>query len=512
MLGLSTRVRAATTKGGIIKMVAGHLREKNGIFQVILNWKDANGNRKTKSISTGLPVKGNKKRAEAMLMKIRSEFDPGNLIDNADMPFVKFLQKWLADKASVMSAEQYASHAYTIKTIITPYFDEHPVNLPKLSPADLSAFYENERDKNKRSVKGLQQTHGTITAALAYAVELNWLPENLAERVDPCAKDAEVLFTAFMEDWVNMMRTAVKITTYSGYEKNVKGKIIPYFDQHYPGLRLVDLTAKHIQDYYTYEMQENKLTANSVKHRHANIHKALKYAFKTDLITTNPADKVELPKMEKYVGNYYNAAQLDQMFEAFKGDPAEFGVIAASFYGLRRSEIIGLKWDAVDFDRKTITIRHTVTETTIDGKVQRIHTDSTKTKSSYRTLPLVEPFEKILLRMKAEQELNQELCGNCYCQDYLGYIYVNEIGELIKPGYLTAHFPMVLAKHNMPRIRFHDLRHSCASLLFAQGISLKEIQAWLGHSTIGTTANIYTHLDENSKINSANAIVSILPH
>ena len=130
----------------------------------------------------------------------------------------------------------------------------------------------------------------------------------------------------------------------------------------------------------------------------------------------------------------------------------------------------------------------------------------------YRTLPLVEPFEKILLEMKAEQELNQELCGNCYCQDYLGYIYVNEIGELIKPGYLTAHFPMVLKKHNMPRIRFHNLRHSCTSLLFAQGVSLKEIQAWLGHSTIGTTANIYTHLDENSKINSANAIVSILPH
>ena len=113
--------------------------------------------------------------------------------------------------------------------------------------------------------------------------------------------------------------------------------------------------------------------------------------------------------------------------------------------------------------------------------------------------------------MKTEQEENRELCGNCYCQDYNDYIYVNEIGELIKPGFLTAHFPAMLKKHNMPRIRFHDLRHSCASLLFAQGVSLKEIQAWLGHSTIGTTANIYTHLDENNKLDSANAIVSILP-
>ena len=136
--------------------------------------------------------------------------------------------------------------------------------------------------------------------------------------------------------------------------------------------------------------------------------------------------------------------------------------------------------------------------------------DTTKTKSSFRTLPLVAPFEEMLLKMKMEQEENKRLCGNCYCQDYNGYIYVNEIGEIIKPGFLTSHFASVLKANNMPRIRFHDLRHTCASLLFAQGVSLKEIQAWLGHSTIGTTANIYTHLDENNKLSSANAILSML--
>ena len=160
---------------------------------------------------------------------------------------------------------------------------------------------------------------------------------------------------------------------------------------------------------------------------------------------------------------------------------------------------------------KTITIRHTVNETRIDGKYTLVLADTTKTKSSYRTLPLVAPFEAILKRMKAEEDENRKLCGNCYCQDYLGYIYVNELGELIKPGYLSSHVPAVLKEHNMPPIRFHDLRHSCASLLFSQGVSLKEIQAWLGHSTIGTTANIYTHLDENNKLSSANAILSILP-
>lgn len=258
-------------------------------------------------------------------------------------------------------------------------------------------------------------------------------------------------------------------------------------------------------------MNVRKVSANTVKHHHANIHKALSYAYKTDLIQTNPADKVELPTIDKFVGHFYNAAQLEEMFKIFKGDPVEFGVIAASFYGLRRREVLGLRWDAIDFEEKTITICHTVNETRIDGKYTLVLADTTKTKSSYRTLPLVAPFEAILKRMKAEQDENRKLCGNCYCQDYLGYIYVNELGELIKPGYLSSHVPAVLKEHNMPPIRFHDLRHSCASLLFSQGVSLKEIQAWLGHSTIGTTANIYTHLDENNKLSSANAILSILP-
>ena len=206
-------------------------------------------------------------------------------------------------------------------------------------------------------------------------------------------------------------------------------------------------------------MNVRKVSANTVKHRHANIHKALSYAYKTDLIQTNPADKVELPTIDKFVGHFYNAAQLEEMFKIFKGDPAEFGVIAASFYGLRRSEVLGLRWDAIDFEEKTITIRHTVNETRIDGKYTLVLADTTKTKSSYRTLPLVAPFEAILKRMKAEQEENRKLCGNCYCQDYLGYIYVNELGELIKPGYLSSHVPAVLKEHNMPPIRFHDLRH-----------------------------------------------------
>lgn len=89
---------------------------------------------------------------------------------------------------------------------------------------------------------------------------------------------------------------------------------------------------------------------------------------------------------------------------------------------------------------------------------------------------------------------------------------MNEIGELIKPGYLTQHFPALLEKKGLKRIRFHDLRHSCASRLYANGVALKDIQEWLGHSDIGTTSNIYTHLDYSNKVSSANAIMSAYPN
>ena len=212
-----------------------------------------------------------------------------------------------------------------------------------------------------------------------------------------------------------------------------------------------------------------------------------------------------------YFVQVYKAEELEQLFTAIQGDPAEFGVIMAAFYGLRRSEIVGLKWDAIDFENKTISIQHTVVSTKVDGVVTDIARDRTKTKSSCRTLPLIPACEQMLKKMQKEQALNRKVCGKDYCTDYLDYIYVNPMGRRIRPNFLSQHFPEFLTAHDMKRIRFHDLRHSCASLLYANGVSLKEIQEWLGHSDISTTSNIYTHLDFSSKVSSANAIVNIFP-
>lgn len=213
----------------------------------------------------------------------------------------------------------------------------------------------------------------------------------------------------------------------------------------------------------------------------------------------------------KFNTTIYNEKELDELFEVVKGKRIEFAVILGAFYGLRRSEVVGIKWDAIDFERKTFTIKHTVTQVTLDGKMTMIEKDRTKTKSSHRILPLVKPFEELLVRMKEEQAINRIVCGAAYCNDYSEYIYVNELGDLVKPNFITQNFAITLANSGLKKIRFHDLRHSCASLLYSHGVSLKEIQEWLGHSDISTTSNIYTHLDFSSKVSSANAILNVFP-
>ena len=391
-------------------MTAGHLREQNGIYQIVLSWQDECGKRKTKSVSTGLPVKGNKRRAEALLSEARESFDPMKKSEDA----------------------------------------------PKPRP-----------------------------------------------------RAEELQLTEFFVNWLELMKNSVELSTYSGYELTIRRRLLPYFEPKHLTLR--ELSPMDIQEYYQYSLNVEGVSANTVIHRHANIRKALQYAVQMGLIEFNPADRVQRPKKAAFVGGVYNEAELDELFRAVRGDAIELAVILGAFYGLRRSEIVGLRWEAVDFERKTFTICHTATEVIVDGKTVIVDKDRPKTKSSCRTLPMVAPFETLLLRMKAEQEENRRVCGSAYCTDYLDYVYVDALGSRITPNRISDRFPAVLKKNGLRKIRFHDLRHSCATLLYANGVSLKEIQEWLGHSNISTTSNIYTHLDFNSKVSSANAILRVFP-
>ena len=327
-------------------MVAGHLQEKNNFYYIVLSYKDETGKRRTKWESTGLPVKKNKKKAEALLQERRRNFIP-------------------------------------------------PVTVAEIR------------------------------------------------------LDEDILFADFMLKWLEVTKSTIQLTTYASYQGMVEHIIVPYFRKH--SIKLVELKATDLQDFYAKQLERVK--PNTVIHYHANIHKALKYAVKIDLIPSNPADKVERPKKDDFKGSYYTAEEIHALTEAAYGTKLEIPVLLASFYGLRRSEV---------------------------------------------------------LELKGQQETYRRLCRSSYNPDYLGYLCVDEIGNILRPNYVSEQFPKLLEKNGLRPIRFHDLRHSCASLLLANGVPMKQIQEWLGHSDFSTTANIYAHLDYASKLSSAQAMLECL--
>lgn len=231
--------------------------------------------------------------------------------------------------------------------------------------------------------------------------------------------------------------------------------LVPYFEKKV--IPLAELKAIDIQAFYLKHLE--RVSARTVIHYHTLLHRALKYAVKIELIDANPVDKVDRPKAAPFVGSFYDSAEVQKLFEAAKGSKLEIPIFLGAFYGLRRSEAIGLKWDAIDFQNDTITIRHTVVSCYIDGKQVQKAQNITKTKSSMRTLPLIPAFKELLLHKQKQQNEFQRMCGKSYNKDYLGYICVDEMGRLLSPHYLTEAFAKLLKKHGLRKIRYHDLRH-----------------------------------------------------
>ena len=178
--------------------------------------------------------------------------------------------------------------------------------------------------------------------------------------------------------------------------KRINKPIGPYFRQR--NLTLRELEARHLQMFYSEMLR--KVKPNTVIHYHAIIHSALKYAVKTDMLVQNVADKVDRPKENSFQPVFLSAEEMQKMFEALRGTKLELPVLVAAFYGFRRGEVLGLKWDAIDFERGTISVIRTVTTITVDGKQTEIEQQSAKTKSSLRTLPLIGSFREYFMQVK----------------------------------------------------------------------------------------------------------------
>jgi len=314
-----------------------------------------------------------------------------------------------------------------------------------------------------------------------------------------------MLFGDYLTEWIEIAKPNLQLSTYAAYKNNIK-YIATYFNER--GITLQGITPVDIQTYYKWLMDNGK-TIQACTHAHVIIRRALEIAYRTDIIPINPAAKVQKPKSPKYEAKYYDIKQLKMLFECMQGDRFELMYKMTAFYGLRRSELCGMQWNSIDFGNNTLTLNHSVVQTCVDGKLQLIKKDIMKNASSKRTMPLIPDLKDALLKLRTKQENNRTLYSNGYDMKYVDYVWVDDLGKLINPNTLTCHFKSLLAQNGLPPIRFHELRHSCASLLIACGVSMKEIQEWLGHSAISTTADIYSHLNYSSKLNVASTLTNV---
>lgn len=186
-----------------------------------------------------------------------------------------------------------------------------------------------------------------------------------------------------------------------------------------------------------------------------------------------------------------------------KNTPFEIPVILTVKYGLRRSEVLGLRWQDIDFENETIHICHTA----IKSPEKLTYVDNTKSETSKRILPLFDDIKEFLLILKRRQEIERNVCKSEY---YINdYICKWSDGHPITPDYISRNFKVFLRKNDLPEIRFHDIRHSVATYVVSLDIPIEAIKNWLGHSDISTT-EIYIHLGYNTNLQTKNAMEQAL--
>ncbi len=307
------------------------------------------------------------------------------------------------------------------------------------------------------------------------------------------SESSQILFADYAESWLVRKKDQVQLSTWESYSMYVTKHIVPYFRQL--NLTLDQVRPIHISNYYDLKLKSGRcdgqggLSVRSVRSHSLIIQEVLEDAVIKELLPRNPARYVPIPKRERkeQKGVFLDAEQANKLLEAFRGHHLQPLVYVTLNYGLRRSEVLGLRWSAIDFENNTLRIEHTVVK-----NVTIVEKDTNKTAASNRIYTLLPEIRELLLEIKAQQDRNRKFFGDTY-QDS-DYVFTWPDGKLYHPQCVTDAFQKVLRNHGLPKMRFHDLRHSTASILYDKGWDLKDIQIWLGHADIETTGNIYTHI------------------
>lgn len=310
---------------------------------------------------------------------------------------------------------------------------------------------------------------------------------------DETEKKEKIKFLDFLQQSITNNKNSIEYTTYKSYRD--QQKIIERFFS-VKNLDLENVTVADILDFYNYLSNVRKNTNNTVIHYHALLRKTFTEAYIRKLIKENIMLEIPRPKKEKYISEVFNLKEINIFLNHIKGHKFELEMNLALFYGFRRSELLGLRFSVIDFDNNTILVN---TKITSSEKEKLVPKQKMKNDSSYRIMPLLDSIKKLIIQRMERIKKDKHFFKSIYTKKWEGFVCVGENGELIKPDRVTRTFRKLINECGLKEIRLHDLRHSCATLLYEQDIQLKDIQMWLGHSDIQTTANIYSHFDYTRK-------------
>ena len=367
--------------------------------------------------------------------------------------------------------------------------------------------YENEKRKPKWIATELAAKGNKTRAQKLLRDTLKEYEQAEEARAEQEANRSLMPFTEairlWYEDKISDFEHPIDEVTKQGYDTLMKNHVYPYFREK--GFRLCEITKDNLQEYISEKAKNGKLNGKgglaprSLKLIKNIVNQTLQFCVAEGMIPSNPCQFVKLPACQRYEAKFYTKSQIDELLEKIKSEPLYPLIRLTALYGLRRSEALGLCWDCVNFEAETITIRRTVSKvTTVVAK------DKTKNNSSRRSFPMTPDIKQLLLELQTQQEKDKKFFGKEYHD--CDYVFRWPDGRPFSPDYVSDKFPRLLKANNMPKIRFHELRHSAASNLLSMGFSLKDVQEWLGHSDIKTTANIYGHLDAKRKKSMAEAL------
>jgi integrase len=318
-------------------------------------------------------------------------------------------------------------------------------------------------------------------------------------------RDGGVVFDAggttvgdYLDRWLSdSVRGTVRESTYSRDKYLVTNHIKPALGR----LKLTNLNALHLQGFYR-DRLDSDLSGSTVQKMHHVLHKALAQAIKWNLIPRSPADSVKAPTPTPKEMHPLSASEARKLLEAAQGDRLEALYVLAIHTGMRRSELLGLKWPDVDLENATVRVRRTLTRTD-DGK--RFGLGEPKTRQSRRTVKLTLRAVEAIRSHRARQAEEKLRAGGLYQDQDL--VFASEGGGLINPSNLRQRsFIPLLKRADLPRITFHDLRHTCASLLFQKNVHPKLVQDLLGHASVAITLDTYSHMLPGMGSEAANAM------